>query len=365
MEQVIESDVITIIQLMMKDCGLITSHDEKKNISEFRFSRLAGDGSSREFYRISLKGRPLCLAVAPGPTSDNKTLEARSTKIIGCHLYDIGVPVPMQYSYNEEHGIILFEDLGDTKLHDLVTQVVDTKQGFDVDMVRHWYRQVIDNLVFMQVKAAKTFDPDWCWENGCYNSKVMLEKESGYFLRSFYQDVLSCPIPEGINEEFVEIASVCEEEPPVYFLHRDFQSRNIMIKADKVRFIDFQGGRLGPLQYDIASLLIDPYTSLSQKFQEELLDYYFDCVEQMTGIEGTQLVKGYNYLCLQRNLQVVGAFSFLSSKRGKVFFSQYIEPSLAMLNDHLTQSCFDEFPILRKTVASSLNMLKDNNLLKK
>ncbi len=136
-----------------------------------------------------------------------------------------------------------------------------------------------------------------------------------------------------------------------------------MIKDGKVRFIDFQGGRLGPLQYDIASLLIDPYMSLPQEFQEELIGYYFDQVERRTGLAGKQLEKGYNFLALQRNLQIIGAFSFLSFQREKDFFRQYIQPSLVMLDHRLSQSCFDGFPILRKTVAASVHLLKGSHPL--
>ncbi len=202
-----EGEIHLIIQSMMKDCGLITSQGKKNNLSDLRFSKLTGDGSSRGFYRVSLKGEVLCLAVAPGLTG-NKNLEAHSTKLIGCHLHSVGVPVPAQYGYNREHGIVLFEDLGDTKLYDLIIKEMRTPHGIDVDKALPWYRQVIGQLVIMQVEGAKSFNPEWCWEGGCYNSQVMLERESGYFLRSFYQDVLSCSIPDGIEEEFVEIANV-------------------------------------------------------------------------------------------------------------------------------------------------------------
>jgi len=357
MEQKIETDFMQTVLSMLKDCGLISIHEAKNCPPDLQFSRLLGDGSSREFYRISLRDQVLCLAVAPGVKKDEKLSEARSARLIGRHLHHVGVPVPGQYGYNGDHGIILFEDLGDTKLHDLVYQLKRENRFLEMEELRPWYWQVLENLAIMQVKAAVEFDPDWCWDTKYYDAQVMLEKESGYFLRSFLRDLLNYSPADGIKEEFVEISRICEEEPPLYFLHRDFQSRNIMIKENRVRFIDFQGGRLGPLQYDLASLIIDPYTSLSRDFQAELFDYYLGLIDKDIEIDRKRFESRYEFFALQRNLQILGAFSFLSMKREKIFFKQFIYPSLVMLNDRLSQPCFDDFPILRKSAASSISLL--------
>lgn len=359
MKQKIKREFVSTVTSMLMNSGIISAHEAQDNSSDLRFSRLTGDGSSREFFRISLRDKILCLAVAPGGDGEKKRAEARSARLIGCHLHRCGVPVPVQYGYHEEHGIILFEDLGDTKLHDIVQRLQGSSQVLDVEMIRPWYRQVLENLVVMQVKAVVAFDPGWCWDGERYDFKVMLEKESGYFLRSFWQDLLNSPVVNGIEEEFVELARICEQAPPLYFLHRDFQSRNIMIKDDRVRFIDFQGGRLGPLQYDLASLLIDPYIRLPQDFQEELFDYYLNCIVTEAEVDVKQIQSLYDYLAVQRNLQIIGAFSFLSLKRHKRFFRQFIGPALVTLNDRLSRARFDNFPILRKTAASSLNMLQN------
>lgn len=358
MEQETDKENLLVITSLLQDGGLISAK-AKRGHSDLRFLSLVGDGSSRKFYRIKLKDRPLCLAVAPASEKEEDLFEARSARLIGSHLLENGVPVPRQYGYSDSHGIILFEDLGDTKLHDLVIQMKLSKKSVHEEAVRSWYRQVIDGLLVMQVKAAKGFDPGWCWQGACYDRNVMIEKESVYFIRSCWQDLLNKEVPEGVEEEFDELAGRCQEQPPIYFLHRDFQSRNIMVKDDSVCFIDFQGGRFGPLQYDLASLLIDPYVALPKKLQLEFMDYYLDHVQKEVGIERKKLVQGYEYLALQRNLQIVGAFSFLSQRRRKVFFRQYIYPALVLLNDRLALSCFDDFPILRKIAASSLVFLKE------
>lgn len=352
-----ERDLFAIVTSLVTNCGLVSPSEAGSDFSKLRLTSLAGDGSSRQFCRVTSGDKVVCLAVAPGPRGDEQGAEARSTRLIGSHLHRTGAPVPAQYGYSEEHGIILFEDLGDTKLHDLVKREGGSVPSINVEKLRPWYHQVLENLVVMQVRGAKTFDPEWCWQGKRYDAQLMLEKESGYFCRSFLIDFLGCRVPSGIKEEFVEIARICEGEPASYFLHRDFQSRNIMIQGDRVRFIDFQGGRLGPLQYDLASLLIDPYVCLPHHFQAELIDYYLECIKKEVPVNVKQFLEKYDYLALQRNLQIVGAFSFLSGNKKKLFFKQYISPALQMLNDRLVQPCFDDFPIVRKTVASSFATL--------
>ncbi|MEN8199616.1 MAG: phosphotransferase, partial [Thermodesulfobacteriota bacterium] len=260
-----------------------------------------------------------------------------------------GVPVPGQYGWNEESGVLLFEDLGDCKLHDYVL-----KQAGGTTGVRTLYDLVVDELATMQVRAAEGFDPTWCWDTHRYDRKLMLERESGYFLRAFWQGLLGREEVPGLQEEFDLLADQAARIPCEYFLHRDFQSRNIMLHGGKPRFIDFQGGRLGPLGYDLASLLIDPYVTLAEELQEELLEHYLDKLESLIAVDRGSFREGYLLLALQRNLQIAGAFAFLSQQRGKVFFRQFLKPALVSLNRILADDGMLDLDVLRKTAREAL-----------
>ncbi len=360
MKRKIERKFINIVESLIKDTGFTGAGLSEDDLSTLSFQQLVGDGSSRRFVRVSAGNRAICLAVAPGEADSKKREEARSARMIGRYLYGLGVPVPDQYGYDEATGIILFEDLGDVKLHDRVTELTAQSSSFEQDPVYSLYRQVIKQMIPMQIRGGKQFDPSWCWDTPRYDSRVMINNESGYFCRSFLQDLTGSSVSEELREEFVELARICEQEEPVYFLHRDFQSRNIMIKDDRIRFIDFQGGRLGPLQYDLASLLIDPYVGLPGEVQARLLDYYVELAEQQWNINGVRLKNYYPYLALQRNLQIIGAFSFLGYQRNKHFFRQFLYPSLLMLENRLTATCFDSFPQLRSVVGSSVYLLQND-----
>jgi N-acetylmuramate 1-kinase len=332
----------------MYESGLISQEEADSFVLLADIRQLHGDGSCRRFFRIGLHGKSLCLAVTPAVADGNDLLEAQAARSIGLHLHRQGVPVPAIYGWEQGSGLILFEDLGDTRLHDLAERASE-------ENLRPWYRQIIEQLVHMQLAGVRDFDTGWCWDTPRYDRELMIARESGYFLRSFWQDICGHEVPDGIEEEFREIASLAAGKTPDVFLHRDFQSRNIMIKDGAVRFIDYQGGRLGPPGYDLASLLIDPYVALCLDFQEELLQYYLDVLSLRQPAHAYASFRlQYAFLALQRNLQIIGAFSFLSRVRKKEFFAPYISPSLRMLHDRLTEPAFTAFPILRRMVETSI-----------
>jgi N-acetylmuramate 1-kinase len=335
---------------LMYRTGLISKKvvDTFSQVVDIR--QVHSDGSCRRFFRIGMNGKSLCLAVAPAAADGNDLLESRAAGSIGQHLLQRGVPVPEIYGWDQRSGLILFEDLGDMRLYDLVVRT----SGVDLRM---WYRQVIDQLAHMQLAGAKGFDTGWCWDTSRYDRALMVSRESRYFLRSFWQDMLGREVPDGITEEFQEMASQADGQYEEVFLHRDFQSRNIMIKDGLVRFIDYQGGRLGPPGYDLASLLIDPYAALSLDFQEELLLFYLDMPAIRRSVDRKNFRCQYAFLAVQRNLQIIGAFSFLSRVRKKVFFSEYIDPSLRMLQERLGQSSFASFPVLRRMVDTAVTTI--------
>ncbi len=341
-----ETKNLSVICALLEKAGLSTAGK-----SDLHIETMAGDGSSRKFWRISDGEQKLCLAVAPPNLDKQNMAEARAARAIGMHLFGKKIPVPEQYGWDEESGILLFEDFGDCKLQDFVLQ----KRGEDTGdaAILDQYKQVLVALVKMQLAGAESFDPEWCWDTAQYDRELMLERESGYFLRAFWQGLLGKEEPEGLQEEFEQLAHQAALIPASYFLHRDFQSRNIMIHNEKAGFIDFQGGRMGPLGYDLASLLNDPYVFLSADLQEELLEFYMDTVFLSVDGSRERFAQEYSLLALHRNLQIVGAFAFLSEQRGKVFFRQFLQPALTSLQGIIEKPQFAEYTVLRKCVKRS------------
>lgn len=300
---------------------------------------LAGDGSDRRFYRIV--GACPSVAVFPALAHPLAMAEARSCYTIACHLSDLGVPVPKVLGHDRHNRIILFEDVGDVHLHSLAV----ARRSFSE--VQPFYLQAIDGLLKLQVDGVKGFDSRCCWDTPLYDMDLMLQRESGYFLQAFCKEYLGKIVDEhGLNQEFVQLARRAAREQADFLLHRDFQSRNLMVHEGKVRIIDFQGARLGPLAYDLASLLIDPYVSLSFQEQKAVFEYYVEQAARLIkDFDPDQFRRGYTFLALQRNLQILGAFAFLSQQKGKIFFEKYIMPAALSLHGRL-QDVADRFPRL-------------------
>jgi aminoglycoside/choline kinase family phosphotransferase len=141
-------------------------------------------------------------------------------------------------------------------------------------------------------------------------------------LRPDFDRVLAGAVPDGVP----------------YFLHRDFQSRNLFIKDGRLRVVDFQGGRLGPLGYDLAALLIDPYMALAAPWEEELVSHYLELLtEQGVAVDPREFREVYYHLALCRNLQVLGAFGYLIRVKGKDHFSRSIPAAVQVLRRRLAE----------------------------
>lgn len=317
--------------------------------------KMAGDGSERQFYRLAV-GEGSQLAVLPGASQPKGLAEARAAYAIGNHFFEYGMAMPQIYGFAEECGLILFEDLGDTKLHDLVL-----RQGPEAPEVVACYRQALADLAHLQTEARHGFQLKWCWDTPRYDRALMLTRESGYFKKALCEDFLGMKaLPQGLGQEFVFLAEQAMKEPADFILHRDFQSRNLMVCDGKIRIIDFQGARLGPLGYDLASLLIDPYAGLAQERQQILFGCYLDALASHLPLDRGRFIEGYYYLALQRNLQILGAFAFLAKNRGKPFFRQFITPAAATLHEHLAEPQGRDFPCLRAVVEQSLTLFMEN-----
>jgi hypothetical protein len=320
-------------------------------------SKIDSDGSTRRFWRVKKDGRPFCLIAAPAGQGSDELAESRSAWEIGSHLWENEVPVPELFGWDSRTGVLLFEDLGDTRLHDVVLKEKVLRNNDPWDAVIAFYQPTLEHLAAMQFRGAQGFKESWCWDSGRYDIPLMVEKESGYFLRAFWQGLLGHSIDESVQEELLDIARLAGKAPADFFLHRDFQSRNIMLKDGAVRFIDFQGGRLGPLGYDLASLLIDPYCNLTQLFQEKLVALYLQAINNHIIVDEAEFNKQFVLLAFQRNMQIVGAFSFLYKIRQKVFFLDFIKPSLLSLRNRLEDSLFKDYPLIRTMVNKGLKEL--------
>ena len=290
------------------------------------FTMLQGDGSKRTFWRVSTGSTPESFVAMANPPIDAPSIaENRAYLRIGEHLRRKGMPLPEIYRFDLQKGWFLMEDLGDVSLQDYVLTSGDPMPI---------YKKVLRTLISLQVEGVEGFHSDWCCQTERYDRNVMLQYEANYFTTAFLRGYLHLKKewPE-LNASFDYLAEIASGAGSAFFMHRDFQSRNIMMLQDEPRIIDWQGGRFGPLGYDVASLLIDPYTNLSGHGREEILREYLRLLEERRPDLARSFMEQYYPLAILRNLQILGAFSYLSKVMGKTYFEEYIPAAVKSLRE--------------------------------
>ncbi len=259
---------------------------------------------------------------APGPRG---VKEAESFFIIGTHLFSRGVPVPEIYYFERDSGWLVVEDLGDKHVQDEALFLLSegNMAGF-----KQLYARVLGVLVLMQEKGSPGFNASWCWQGPIYDSRLAMEKEGLYFLKAFLKGYMELSFSEEILvRELAELSGLVDDYGSQGFiLHRDFQSRNLMICQEKIMIIDFQAARLGPPAYDLASVLHDPYVNMPWNIRQELYHKYLELTGRTAGDKG--FGRQFHLFSILRLLQALGAYGFLTKVKKRYFFRSFMKPAL-------------------------------------
>jgi len=268
---------------------------------------LKGDGSERKFFRIILQKGTVILILPQAGELGKK--EAYSYYKIGKYLKENQIPVPEIFDYDEELGLLFVEDLGDLRLYDIV----------DSDIKTYYYKKAIENLVKFQ-GLIKHFDPSWSYDLITYDLQFLWEKEVLYFKEWYVERYKN----EALFYDYLNELKICLQHSLNFkhkvLLHRDYQSKNLMIKKGKIYIIDFQGTRIGPPWYDLASLLYDPYLKDWDLDIDKFLDYYIE----LSGYDETSVISQVYYFAVVRLMQALAAYVKLSYM-GKDWFKNYIK----------------------------------------
>lgn len=300
-------------------------------------------GSNREFFRILDKVEEIVFIIM---FSDTKKA-AREYLQMQKYLAKKRVGVPEIFFKDIDDYIIIMEDVGTKSLYNLV------RKSDNMDFIEHLYKKVIKNLIHLQLEGNKGIEKCKPVYTRIFNYDV-LRWESHYFTWAFLERF--CGLPEedinSFEDDFHNLAHSLINEP-LFFMHRDFQSQNIFLKDGFVRIVDFQSAHRGMLTYDLASLLRDSYVSLPKEMRDDLISFYYSSLREKVDVYKDFKVfrKVYVLSSIQRNMQALGAFAFLSEERGKNWFLKAIPQGLKYLREGLNE--IDEFTNLKKIVNSS------------
>lgn len=301
---------------------------------------LFGDGSDRKFFRIFCGARSLIALVSPRKNLTSLD-ENDSYLLIGKHLYHRKLPVPSILYADARSGRFLLEDAGDRHLQKFARARTNGLQQI--------YGRAAKLLAALHQDAPEGFIPDFCFDGPVYDPPFVYNRELEYFRKAFLNGCLGLEIgPEELRPDFEHLARAAGVREMRFVFHRDFQSRNIMVKRNRLWLIDFQGMRFGPPEYDLASLLIDPYVWIPKEVQERTTGYYWSAAGRFLGCTRGEFLKKFHAVRLCRNLQILGAFGFLGIVKGKRQFLQYIPGAWSMLLQHLRDTCSGQYPRLEK-----------------
>lgn len=287
-------------------------------------------GSSRCFFRVgSGNGHSTILVRDLGEKEENRHYAA-----LAGFLSSHGVPVPKVLAASQDEGLLWLEDLGEQDLWSMRNEPWDVR--------RPHYESVLRGILLLHRIPCGEEDVKGLHLQLAFDGKLY-RWEQQYFVDHCLGEIFG--IPEPVR------SSLLESEPmrrlagnlaalPRQLVHRDFQSQNIILRDGRAAFIDFQGMRPGLAQYDLASLLCDPYVEISAGERSHLLDYYKSILGEGRGRGGAEAGDGFDRVfwqcAAQRLMQALGAYGFLSIHRGKTAFRAHVAPALIRLREALS-----------------------------
>ena len=288
-------------------------------------------GSDRRYFRLLSDDTASILAVFNNNVAENNAYFSFTTTLANC-----GVNVPQVFAIDSSRAYYLVEDLG---THSLYDDLVPAKGNLD-SKLKNMLVMALEDLAKMQVAASKLIDYSLCIPNSTFD-KTAIQWDLNYFKYCFLKNLHIDFDEYKLEQDFTTIKSYIDSANSSYFMFRDFQSRNIMVKDDQLFYIDFQCCKQGPLTYDVASLLYQAKAQLSETLRNELFDSYIVALGKMVEVDKKALYSEFKTFALIRTLQVLGAYGYRGYYEKKKHFLESIPFALQNLRELLALETFN------------------------
>jgi aminoglycoside/choline kinase family phosphotransferase len=306
-------------------------------VAHVGFSPLQGDASTRQYYRLSVEyqegtsePQTLILMQLEAPNVRGETDFIRVLKFLqGIHL-----PVPELFHFDAKRGLLLLQDCGDVTLETHL-------RSADPATLKSWYVKAVHLLADMQMEATQAIDAD-C---PAYHLKFDVEKlmwEMDFMLEHFIegtqQNKLKAAARKKIRKQLTALCTVLAGQTPC-FAHRDYHSRNLMVHNDGLVLLDFQDARMGPSQYDLASLLRDSYLPLPDTLVWELVTTFIQKRQEREShtIDREEFIRIFDLMSIQRNLKAIGTFAYQKKIKNNDRYMRYIAPTFEYVRQAFTR----------------------------
>ena len=325
----------------LKKLYLSYTGNEPESIDE-----LPSSGSNRRYFRLI--GQPTLIGVSGESIEENRAFLYMAT-----HFKQKGLPVPQVLAASSNQMYYLQEDLGNTLLFDAIEKGRKTSV-FDEEE-KQLLRKTIRLLPAIQFAGAEGMDFSYCYPLPEFNSRSILW-DLNYFKYCFLKATGMDFQEDRLEDDFQKMSDVLLRSSSATFMYRDFQSRNVMIKAGEPWLIDFQGGRKGPVYYDVASFLWQAKANYPDSLRKELLKEYIDALRKYQPVDEAYFYAQLRHFVLFRTMQVLGAYGFRGYFEKKPHFIQSVPFAIDNLRQ-LPQEPYPEYPYLCK-VLQELTELK-------
>ena len=340
-------------------------------VGDLLVTRITGDASTRSYYRAQAGEASVVIALYTEPFDEAERAGDRLTKLVSenpaakltfandpcAHIevtalfLEAGLPVPAVLAVSGGDGAILIEDVGDTKMQDWLAGRAEAEA---VEAYRRALRMVV------RIQEAS----DLAVSSGSICSQLAFDEmklkwELGFFFANYFNRYLGLRLdPATANAVQADFKAICSElaARPRVLTHRDYHTRNLMVREDDMYIIDYQDARMGPVSYDVASLLSDPYAGLNREAAGELVEYFIElkASSSMPLGDAEDFRRELELMTVQRMLKAVGTYSYQAAAMNNTVYVAYIEPALeAALSSMGSLGRFDRLrALLEETKAS-------------
>lgn len=314
---------------------------------------LSGSGSNRRYVRMSVEGNSV-MGVIGTDVQENRAFLA-----IARHFRKKGIPVPEVLAVSEDEMSYIQEDLGDELLSDMVAEAGKAGNLSEDSPVASLLCRTMAMLPKIQFEGAEGLDFSICYPQPCFDRRMVLF-DLNYFKYCFLK-------PSGLEfnevslqDDFERLADDLLVEESCTFLYRDFNARNVMVRDGEPYFIDFQGGRKGPVYYDVASFIWQARARYPGWLKERMLDSYLDALAGYVDVDRGKFDERLRLFVLFRTLQVLGAYGFRGLVEHKAQFVTSIQPAMEGLRELLSVP-FDPYPYLNEMLMRLSGLPKFNS----
>ena len=313
---------------------------------------LPASGSYREYCRLFSSSKTVIGAF-------NADIKENTAFLSFSYHFKINdLPVPEVFAVSADLKKYLLEDLGDITLFDFLSSVRE-KEGFSENIISE-YKKVLKVLPKIQVVAGKDLDYSVCYPRAAFDKTSMMW-DLNYFKYYFLKLAKIQFDEQALEDDYQAFCDYLLSADSNYFLYRDFQSRNVMLKNGEVYFIDYQGGRRGALQYDLASLLYDGKADIPQFVRQQLFDFYITELKKYIPVNDTDFTAYFKGFVLIRIMQAMGAYGFRGFYEKKEHFLKSIPFALKNLGILLEDLAL---PLKLPELLNVLNQLIHSEVLK-